>query len=170
VATDSFDIIYEELFPTIYRFVRLRIPRSDVEDVTAEILTKIWRALPGFERKSALKSWALKIAYHHVADYYRIHKGKGLPIVSLTEDLKSIHCTEDHSEQLATLLCVSDTLAKLSEPQVSVIQLRLVEGFSAAEVASILGITQQAVDSLLYRAKKSFRKLYEKENTGGTCR
>lgn len=166
MATDSFDAVYEELFPLVYRFVRLRIPRSDVEDLTAEILTKVWRALPSLEAKTALRSWALKIAYHHIADYYRAQKGKGIPVVSLTEDIKSADSLADHSEQLLTLLSVSDTLAQLSEPQVAVIQLRLIEGFSAVEAANILGITQQAVDSLLYRAKKSFRKLYEKEMQG----
>jgi RNA polymerase sigma-70 factor, ECF subfamily len=170
VQTDSFDEIYEQLFPLVYRFVRLRIPRSEVEDVTAEILTKIWRALPNFEGKSSLKSWALRIAYHHVADFYRTRKGKGVPVISLSEDLKSSQPMDDQSEQLVTLLSVSETLAKLSEPQVAVIQLRLIEGFTASEVAQILGITQQAVDSLLYRAKKSFRKFYGMENAGGTSR
>jgi predicted DNA-binding protein YlxM (UPF0122 family) len=113
-----------------------------------------------------LKSWTLRIAYNHVADFYRIRKGKSLPVISLSEEIKSAHSTEDHSEQLITLLSVGETLTKLSEPQVAVIQLRLVEGFSAAEVAQILGITQQAVDSLLYRAKKSFRKLWIGECRG----
>lgn len=170
MPTDSFDEIYEQLFPIVYRFVRLRVPKSDVEDVTAEVLTKVWRALPNFEGKSSLKSWSLRIAYHHIVDFYRLRKGRGLPVVSLSEDIKTAHSVEDHSDQLVTLLSVSETLTKLSEPQVAVIQLRLVEGFSAAEVAQILGITQQAVDSLLYRAKKSFRKFYEMESAGGTSR
>ena len=167
MQTDSFDEIYEELFPILYRFVRLRVPQSEVEDITAEIITKVWRALPSFEGKSSLKSWALRIAYHHIADFYRARKGKGTQIVSLSEEIKAMHTTEDQSENLVTVLSVSETLAKLSEQQVAVIQLRLIEGFSAIEVAQILGITQQAVDSLLYRAKKSFRKYYELENAGG---
>ncbi|BAE83480.1 hypothetical protein DSY1691 [Desulfitobacterium hafniense Y51] len=90
-----------------------------------------------------------------------------MQIVSLSEEIKSTQATDDHSDHLLTVLSVSETLAKLSEQQVAVIQLRLIEGFSAIEVAQILGITQQAVDSLLYRAKKSFRKYYELENAGG---
>jgi RNA polymerase sigma-70 factor, ECF subfamily len=63
---------------------------------------------------------------------------------------------------------VGQTLASLSGPQVAVIQLRLIEGFNASEAADILGITQPAVDSLLYRAKQSFRKIYQgTENKGG---
>ncbi|MHB1654074.1 MAG: RNA polymerase sigma factor [Desulfitobacteriaceae bacterium] len=157
----SFEDIYEELFPSIYRFVRVRIPKSDVEDVAAEIMVKVWRALPSF-RGLSLKPWALRIAYHHIADYYRNHKR-----VPKVIPLEEMSLGSDHSEQWLTLLSVSQALAKLSPNHVTVIQLRLVEGLSASETAGILGITREAVDSLLYRAKKSFRILYQGFGTAG---
>ncbi len=163
----SFDEIYEELFPAVYRFVCLRIPSSEIEDVAAEIMAKIWRSIPGFEGRSSLKYWALRIAANYVADFYRSRKE--INIIPLTEELQGIHSDRDYGDELATVLSVSNTLAQLTEPQVAVIQLRLVEGFSSSETASILGTTQQAVDSLLYRAKKSFRTVYQTEMAGGEC-
>lgn len=164
---DSFDQVYETLFPLVYRFVRLRIPAFDVEDVTAEILTKVWRVLPSFQGNASLQTWALRIAHHQIADYYRVNRGKEIPMIAIRNDLPKNQVTEDHSEYLTTLLCISETLAKMPEPQVAVIQLRLIEGFNSTEVAQILGITQQAVNSLLYRGKKNFRKYYGMENAGG---
>ena len=70
----SFDEVYDQIFMPVYHFVRLRIPSGDVDDVTAEVIAKVWRALPRFEEKSSLKTWALRIAYHQVADYYRSQK------------------------------------------------------------------------------------------------
>lgn len=163
----SFDEIYEELFPAVYRFVCLRIPTSEIEDVAAEIMAKIWRSIPNFEGRSTLKYWALRIAANYVADFYRSRKE--ISIIPLTEELHSIHSDRDYGDDLATVLSVSNTLAQLTEPQVAVIQLRLIEGFSSSETASILGTTQQAVDSLLYRAKKSFRTVYQAEMAGGEC-
>lgn len=160
----SFDEIYEELFPIIYRFVRFRVAESEIEDITVETLTKIWKALPGFKGESSLKSWALRIAYHQIADYYRSRKS--VPWVSLS-DLEFNQAGTDHSEDWTELLSVKQTLSQLPAQQLTAIQLRLVEGFSAAEVGKILGISPKAVDSLLYRAKKSFRKLYEMEHKGG---
>jgi len=157
-VNSSFDETYELLFPLIYRFVSIRIPKADVEDVTAEIIVKVWRGLPNMEKMTALKSWALKIAAHQIADYYRSYKRT--PEMTL-EDTQLPLLQTDQSESWATLLSVKETLAKLSPQQVNVIQLRLIEGFSAIEVAEILGTTQQAVDSLLYRAKKGFRKIYQ---------
>ncbi len=70
----SFDQIYEELFPAVYRFVCLRIPASEIEDVAAEIMAKVWKSLPGFEGRSSLRSWALRIAANYIADFYRSRK------------------------------------------------------------------------------------------------
>ncbi|MHB8074478.1 sigma-70 family RNA polymerase sigma factor [Desulfosporosinus fructosivorans] len=155
----SFDKTYEVIFPLIYRFVSIRVPKADVEDVSAEIIVKVWRGLPNIEKKNALKSWALKIATHQIVDYYRSHKRA--PAMNLEEISRPLPQESDQSETWATLLSVGEALAKLSPQQVNVIQLRLIEGFSAGEVAEILGTSQQAVDSLLYRAKKGFRSIYQ---------
>lgn len=161
----SFEEIYEQLFPLIYRFVIVRIPAQEVEDITAEIMVKVWRALSGFKGKCLLRTWALRIAYHQIVDYYRSERH--IPVLSYNDQLDIIQLKPDHVEQLAMISCIKEALAKLPAPQVVVIQLRLVEGFSAEEVANILGTSQQAVDSLLYRAKKGFRRFYKAENTGG---
>ena len=158
-ADSSFDEVYEVIFPLIYRFVSIRVPKPDVEDVAAEIIVKVWRGLPDIEKKHALKAWSLKIATHQIVDYYRTHKRT--PVMTLDEIPKPLPQESDQSETWATLLSVGEALAKLSTQQVNVIQLRLIEGFSAGEVAEILGTSQQAVDSLLYRAKKGFRKIYQ---------
>ena len=158
-ADSSFDETYEVIFPLIYRFVSIRVPKPDVEDVSAEIIVKVWRGLSDIEKKTALKAWALKIASHQIVDYYRTHKR--IPSLTLEEIQKPLPQESDHSETWATLLSVGEALAKLSPQQFNVIQLRLIEGYSAGEVAEILGTTQYAVDSLLYRAKKGFRKIYQ---------
>ena len=164
-ADSSFDETYEVLFPLIYRFVSIRVSKPDVEDVVAEIIVKVWRGLPDMEKKNALKSWALKIATHQIADYYRTHKRTR--VITLEETPKPLPQESDQSETWATLLSVGEALAKLSPQQINVIQLRLIEGFSAGEVAEIIGTTQQAVDSLLYRAKKGFRKIYQGNSDKG---
>lgn len=165
-SDSSFNEIYESIFPPIHRFVRMRIPGPDVDDVTAEIIVKVWRALPRFDGRSSLKTWALRIACNRVVDYYRAQNK--VPVLPLDDDLVVIRSQADHSENVTTSLSISQTLAQMPEPQVAVIQLRLIESLSAAEAGEILGMTRDAVDSLLYRAKKSFRRIYAWESTGGS--
>ncbi|HEY8909371.1 MAG TPA: sigma-70 family RNA polymerase sigma factor [Desulfosporosinus sp.] len=166
-AETTFDETYELLFPLIYRFVSIRVPKPDVEDVAAEIIVNVWRGLPQMEKKNALKSWALTIATHRIADYYRAHKRT--PVLMFEELTKPLVQESDLSETWAIFLSVAEALAKLTPQQVNVIQLRLIEGFSAGEVAEILSTTHQAVDSLLYRAKKGFRKIYQGNPDKGGC-
>ncbi|HWQ89172.1 MAG TPA: sigma-70 family RNA polymerase sigma factor [Desulfitobacteriaceae bacterium] len=161
----SFEEIYEKLSPLIYRFVIVRVPASEAEDLTAEIMVKVWRNLAGLKEKTSLQAWALSIAYHQIIDYYRSEKH--IPVISANNQPDIEGLTPDHAEQLIKMNSIEETLTKLPASQVAVIQLRIVEGFSAAEVADILGTSKQAVDSLLYRAKKRFRKYYAVRNTGG---
>jgi RNA polymerase sigma-70 factor (ECF subfamily) len=166
VATDTgFEEIYEQLFPLIYRFVIIRVPASAAEDLTAEIMVKLWRSLADLKEKSALRSWALRIAYNQIVDYYRSEKH--IPVFCGNKQPDPAKMTQDHTEQAVLLSSIKDTLSRLPASQVTVIQLRIVEGFSAAEVAAILGTSKQAVDSLLYRAKKGFCKIYSARNMGG---
>jgi RNA polymerase sigma-70 factor (ECF subfamily) len=163
----SFDATYDELFPAVYRYVYLRVPASEVEDVASEIMAKIWRHLGSFAGRSSLKSWALKLAANHVVDHYRwrrrFHQDVPLddnPVLAP----ESLHWEDNMAEGLI----IGRIFARLPERQMAVLQLRLIEGLSAVETAEILNLTSQAVDSLLYRAKRSFRQAYLFETTGGT--
>jgi phosphoenolpyruvate carboxylase len=60
-ADSSFDETYEVIFPLIYRFVSIRVPKPDVEDVSAEIIVKVWRGLPDIEKKMLLKLGRLRL-------------------------------------------------------------------------------------------------------------
>lgn len=152
----AFTKIYDDLLPVIYRFVSVRVPNCDTEDQVAEIIVKVWRAWPKFKGQSSLKTWALSIANNQIADYYR--NQKRIPAIIPLEEANASDTAQ--SDNWMTMLSVSQVLAEMSNQQVAVIQLRLTEGFSAVETAAILGISPSAVDSILYRAKKSFRKLY----------
>jgi RNA polymerase sigma-70 factor (ECF subfamily) len=159
----SFDHIYDQLLPSVYRYVSARIPRNDTEDVTAEILAKVWRAYPHYQGRSSLKTWALRIAARHIADYYRALK-RTLPVLPWEPAAEAEH---DHSDNCLDLLSIGQALSQCSAEQVSAIQLRLVEGYSAVETAEILHMSPAGVDSLLYRAKQKFRTSYRAETTGG---
>jgi RNA polymerase sigma-70 factor (ECF subfamily) len=152
----SFAEIYDELLPVVYRFVSCRVPNHDTDDQVAEIIVKVWRAWPKFKGQSSLKTWALSIASNQIADYYRSQNR--IPSIIPLEESNTLDSAQ--SDDWLTMLSIGQALSEMTNQQVSVIQLRLTEGFSAAETARILGISPSAVDSILYRAKKSFRKLY----------
>jgi RNA polymerase sigma-70 factor (ECF subfamily) len=161
VDSDLFGQAYDVLFPAVYRYVRLRVPAEETEDVTAEIMARIWKASGKFAGKSSLKTWALKIAANHVADYYR--RRKQVTTVPLNEQPALIAGGPGLDDSVPEALLLGSVFARLPENQVAVMEFRLIEGLSARETAEVMGATPQAVDSLLYRAKQNFRRAWEQE-------
>ncbi|MDR1320473.1 MAG: sigma-70 family RNA polymerase sigma factor [Gracilibacteraceae bacterium] len=158
--SNLFGQIYDVLFPAVYRYIRLRVPAAETEDVTAEAMARIWKASGGFAGKSSLKTWALKITARHVAEYYRRRKQTTAP---LGEEPALIPDGLNPAETVPDSLAIRNVFAGLPENQVAVIEFRLIEGLSARETAEVMAVTPQAVDSLLYRAKQNFRRAWEQE-------
>jgi RNA polymerase sigma-70 factor, ECF subfamily len=154
----------------------------DAEDALQETLLRAWRALPGFEGRSSLRSWLYAIAtnaclkaierrparvlpidYGPAADP---HEGPGEPLLESVwvepypddalglED--SLAAPEARYEQReAVELAFIASLQHLPARQRAVLILRDVLGFSAGEVAGMLETSPDAVYSTLQRAHKS---------------
>ncbi len=68
----SFEDVATELSSPLQHYLeRLSGDRSTAEDLLQETLLKIARALPGFEGRSSVKTWAFSIATRVAADHYR---------------------------------------------------------------------------------------------------
>jgi RNA polymerase sigma factor (sigma-70 family) len=61
-------------------------------------------------------------------------------------------------EMKETALAVRTTLSKLQTSKRNVLMAKYIQGFSARQIAQQMDITEKAVHSLLYRARKSFRE------------
>lgn len=145
--------------PSIHRF-GLRMCRNvhDAEDVLQDTLINIASHLGDFEGRSSLSSWVFALTRSACA---RKRRGlKNRPPVSdehLAEapDLAPTPETRAADHELASAL--SGALDGLSDDHREVILLRDVEGLSAPEAASSLGITVDALKSRLHRARDALR-------------
>jgi RNA polymerase sigma-70 factor (ECF subfamily) len=68
---------------------------------------------------------------------------------------------ENHLIASETQRAVRRALDALSPRARQALILREYEGLSYAELGSVLGVSQQAVKSILFRAREEFRKHYE---------
>lgn len=140
-----------------------RILRSpeDAEDALQEALAKAWRALPGFEGRSSLRSWL-----HRIVANTSLDEVQRRPIQVLPIDLDSGTSGEDwHAEpggrptegayltreDFERALIVAMRL--LPPRQRAVLILREALGFSARETAARLETSVAAANSSLQRAR-----------------
>lgn len=152
----------------IYPFVRRRLsPRTEmIEDLMQEILISAWQNLATFRRDVELRGWVIGIARHKVDDYYR----KRIRELAIDEnDLETEAALsprmEEKLEAAAEQERVERTLAQLPEAYGLALIWRYRDGKSLREMAEVIGRTEKAMERLLARARESFKKRWNDDET-----
>jgi RNA polymerase sigma-70 factor (ECF subfamily) len=145
--------------PAVHRFsLRMCKNAHDADDVLQDTLISVANHLGEFEGRSSLSSWVFALTRSACA---RRRRGlKNRPPVSDegmadTPDIAPTPEAQAADHELASAL--SSALDTLSDEHREVILLRDVEGLSAPEAASSLGISVDALKSRLHRAREALR-------------
>jgi RNA polymerase sigma-70 factor (ECF subfamily) len=156
---EALEAVLATLAPSVHRFgMRMCKNVHDADDVLQDTLISIANHLGDFEGRSSLSSWVFALTRSACARNRRGLKNRP----HLRDD--AIADTPDHAptpearaadEELASAL--SSALDGLSDDYREVILLRDIEGLSAPEAASSLGISVDALKSRLHRAREALR-------------
>jgi RNA polymerase sigma factor (sigma-70 family) len=156
-ADREFERLYREHVKDVYRYV-LAVLRNqaDAEDVTQTTFLNAYRALQRGERPQKPQNWLVSIA-HNVCRMRFRESARRPQEVALEPSL--IGTTVDDDAPSADE--IRQALAHLSFNQRSALILREVGGRSYAEIADILGISDAAVETLIFRARRALREQLE---------
>jgi len=156
---DAFAIIVTRYGPALYRFtVRLLDNPSDVEDTLQETFLDAWKGLRGFRGDAALQTWLFTLARRRVYAHYKRFPASGsrppINIDDVTDRLPA-HNADPAGRQLGhDLLAALDVALRTLPPrQRSVWILKEIEGFTYAQIATVMAATPDAVRGLLERAR-----------------
>jgi RNA polymerase sigma-70 factor, ECF subfamily len=134
----------------------------DAEDLVQETLVRAWRGLPRFEGRSSVRTWLYTITTRACLTALERRRRSPLPVGlgAPGEDILSsrvVATDPDPASVVASREAIrrafSAALRHLPPRQRMVLILREVLGWPAREVASTLGTTPAAVNSLLQRAR-----------------
>src|SRR5262249_47156752 len=77
-ARPSFEEVYEQTFPFVWRTVRrLGVGDSTRDDVAQEVFVTVYRRLGEFQGRSSVKTWVFNILMGIVRNYRRSRRRKG---------------------------------------------------------------------------------------------
>lgn len=173
---DQFERYRRELTAHCYRMLG---SFSEAEDAVQEAMMRAWRGFGAFEGRSSPRTWLHRVATNVCLDMLRERKRRALPmglVPCSTADITDIgpplaertwvmpapddRVLADHTDpaQLAAQresvrLAFIAALQYLPPRQRAVLLLREVLGWSAAEVAELLGSSAASVNSALQRAR-----------------
>jgi RNA polymerase sigma factor (sigma-70 family) len=164
-----FEVIIRRLNPGLYKIARgFGYNHQDAEDLMQETYLSVYSSLKQFEGRSSLKTWASKIMvnkciYRKAHGYYSKEIPSGENMNENVLPMQKTN-TEDTGRQVMRRefsKLLEHHLAQLPEIYKTVFLLREVEGFSVAETADMLTVSEVNVKVRLNRAKTLLQKKME---------
>jgi RNA polymerase sigma-70 factor (ECF subfamily) len=149
---------YGELYERFGRFVRAvllaTLPPDDTADVVQEVFLQAWTRLGTLQEPAAFGSWIAAIARRRAADHLRRKR----PHEPLVETMATPE-TQAAALQAREILSV---IATLPQAYRETLVLRLVEGYSGPEIATLTGLTPASVRVNLHRGFRLLRARLDK--------
>lgn len=147
--------IYNNHRETVYRYISLCVPLTDVEEVTADVFIELIRSMVNFEDVDVpLQTWLYRIAAAQVVEYQR-RKG-----MWQTDHFAE---TDDNPEQRH----LRQAIARLTEDDQQVIIVSFAEKRDLEASARLLGKSTTSMKVAQYRALQNLAYvLYPPDLTG----
>jgi RNA polymerase sigma-70 factor (ECF subfamily) len=142
----------------------------DAEDAVQETLLRAWRGADGFEGRASLRSWLYRIAGNVCVDAAKRRSRQPIPTDECDEpfDLQPEPGPEELALRREDLRMAVTAINRLPSRQRSVLVLRDVLSWPAAEAAERLDTSVAAVNSALQRAHATLSST-DPERIVATC-
>ncbi len=151
---DVFRDCYAELGPMLRRYLRGRVPDSDVEDVLQVVFVEVWRFRGRYDARRSLEAWVLTIARRRAIDHLRSRHWEVLPI----EDSAALAGPDgrDMASQVEQAAEMRAALARLPGSQREAIELAYYDDLTQREIADRL---QVPLGTIKARIARGLRRL-----------
>lgn len=143
---------------------------SDAQDVTQEVLIRMYRGLSGFEGRASFNSWLRSIVDNQCRSY-AVRRSARTMTVHL-QALIVIHEQSQHSQNERFTQennPVNLVLASLPQHARVILRLRFYHDLSLEDIARTLDIGLSAAKMRLYRALEQFKYHYNALECEGRC-
>ena len=161
LASREVDDLYRQHGGEVYRYAYAVLGNhADAEDVTQTTFLNAYRALEQGVRPRKPSNWLLTIASNAIKQRFRQEQSRPRQ-VELDERLAGSE-PSDEGPSIGELLTA---LSKIPPQQRQAIVLREFEGRTYAEIAEILGVATTALETLLFRARRSLAEELEHQLT-----
>jgi RNA polymerase sigma-70 factor (ECF subfamily) len=125
-------------------------------DLLQEIHTALWRSMEIFDERCSLRTWAFRVAHNTAASHIaRSMRHSAHDWVTL-ETIEEVACDQDN-EDLTNSRLVMDRVAALIQrlrPLDRQMFLLYLEGFDAASIGEVIGISAGNVTTKIHRIKR----------------
>lgn len=137
---------------------------QDAQDVSQEVFLRLYRNMDRIDGSLTVSSWLYRTTVNACFDLLRKQK----PVEALDWDPPVEAAQQAEQEQAQRRRIVTEGLKRLPARERAAVVLREIEGLHTAEVAAILGVTEETVRSQVSTGKarlKSYAERYERRRS-----
>ena len=160
--SQAFGLIYDLFFEGVYRYVFLKVPKEDCEDVVSDIFLKAWKNIGQYRAtEGVFRSWLFRLAHNMIVDYYRQRHD-----TTTIEEMEDEVVTDDTTITVDRSLdtdSLKKALTKISPLTGQAVVLRYIEDWSYADIADTMQISEGYARVLIHRGLKELKTALEEE-------
>ena len=151
----------EQLMPKIYAHAYYRLGNtSDAEDLTQEAFLKLWKVAPNWKQdKAQVSTWLYRVVSNLCKDRYRRTTLEGT--VSTQEPTDEATSPTYGLEKQYRQKALYAAMSALPESQRLAVQLRHIDELTNPQIAEIMELSVEAVESLTARGKRKLTKILQ---------
>lgn len=161
----AFSEIIERFQVSVYNLCYRMLSHNagDAEDAAQEVFLKVWKNIGRFDANRTFSTWVLSIATNHCIDLIRKKRVSTIEIDETLEEIlpDSIATPKQELAQKERSGLIRRILDELSETDRAIVVLRYWDELPDREIAAALGLSEAAVKSRLFRARKQLVQIYQ---------
>jgi RNA polymerase sigma-70 factor, ECF subfamily len=157
---------YKSYSPRILAYLSKKLPHlEDAQEITNDVFLEAIDSLALLQKEENVSAWLYRIAHNKMVDFYRKKKIKSIllsqvPFLQIVAN--EINQPEFQFEKDRIRDRIEKILLSLPEEYRKILRLRYEEGFPVKMLARKLNMSFKATESLLFRARQSFKLAYER--------
>ncbi len=155
---EAFEVLATSAGDRLYAVARLILRSTDLaEDAVQEALVRAWQQLPGLRDPDRFDAWLYRLVVNACADQGRQLRRRSEQVRPLVLET----AIADDTGSVADRDQLERGFSRLKPEQRSVMVLHYYSGFSASEIAQMLGIPPGTARSRLHYATEAMRAALE---------
>jgi RNA polymerase sigma-70 factor (ECF subfamily) len=154
-------VLTERLAPLAFRLAsRLLGDPAEAEDVAQEAMLRVWRIAADWRQGEAkVSTWLYTVVRNLCMDRLRKRKTPDVALDSVPEPADNAPGAVQQMTEAARAEALQEALHQLPDRQREAVVLRHLEGLANPEIARILDISTEAVESLTARGKRALKAI-----------
>ena len=153
----------------LYRLaLRITLNPQEAEDIVQDTLIKVWNRRESWDEIQSIEAFSLTICRNIALDHMKLRENQNASLDGMVIE-RPDHAMSplEQAAQNDSVERVRRIMNALPEKQRSCMQLRDFEGKSYKDIAEILSLTEEQVKINIFRARKSVKETFEREEHFG---